>query len=44
MKEIINTSMDKSEQLMKEEIKPEKLNLLMVNEETIRPTFNAGKI
>ena len=37
MKEIINTSMDKSEQIMKKEINEKKLNLLMANEETIRP-------
>ena len=44
MKEIKNTSVDKSEKIMKEEINKEKLNLLMANEETIRPKLNAVKI
>lgn len=44
MKEIKNTSVEKSEKIMKEEINKEKLNLLMANEETIRPKLNAVKI
>ena len=44
MKEIKNTSVEKSEKIMKEEINKEKLNLLMANEETIRPKLTAVKI
>ena len=44
MKEIKNNSVEKSEKIMKEEINKEKLNLLMANEETIRPKLNAVKI
>ena len=41
MKEKINTSIYKSEQIMEEEISEEKLKLLMANEETIRPKLSA---
>ena len=41
IKEKINVSIDKSEQIMKEEIIEEKLNLLVANEETIRSKLSA---